>query len=409
MKQYEHLTGLELEEAAKRLLDEITPVRERVKLPLDKAYGAIAAQDIYAKAPVPAFPRSAMDGYAVRASDIRGACDGAPVRLKVTGEIFAGEYQALSYVPGSAVRVMTGAMIPEGYDTVIRQEDTDYGEIDVLIKKEAAPGTNYCRIGEELQKGQLAVPAGRRLGRIEVGLLAATGVPEISTVRPLRVAILSTGTELLRPGETLQTGKIYGSISYMLGASIQSAGLSVVSEKFCGDDEETLCAALREGVHVADIVITTGGVSVGKRDLLHEVLDQIGARKLFYQANIQPGTPTVGSVLDGTVILSLSGNPYAALANFDYYFWYAAAKWMGSRSFLVEETEAELADVYDKVNQKRRFLRARVEGNKVYLPSPVHASSVISNLTDCNCYIDLRAGERVAPGSMVPVRKIKGI
>lgn len=409
MKQYEHLTGLELEEAAERLLDEITPIGESVMLPLEKAYGAIAAQDIYAQAPVPAFPRSAMDGYAVRASDIRGACSGAPVRLKVIGEIFAGEYKALSYVPGSAVRVMTGAMIPDGYDAVIRQEDTDYGEIDVLIKKEVVPGTNYCRVGEELQKGRLVVPAGRRLGRIEVGLLAAIGVPEVSTVRPVKAAILSTGTELVRPGEALQMGKIYGSISYMLRAAIQSAGLCVVSEKFCGDDEETLCAALREGVQMADIVITTGGVSVGKRDLLHEVLDRTGARKLFYRANIQPGTPTVGSVLDGTVILSLSGNPYAALANFDYYFWYAAAKWMGSRSFLVEETEAELADAYEKVNQKRRFLRARMEGQKVYLPSPVHASSVISNLTDCNCYIDLGAGERVTPGSMVPVRMIKGI
>ena len=408
MKQYDHLTGLELEEAVRRLLLEITPIQENVILPLDKACGAIAAQDIYAPAPVPAFPRSAMDGYAVRAGDIRGASDAAPVRLAVIGEILAGEYKALSYVPGSAVRVMTGAMIPDGYDAVIRQEDTDYGETNVLIQREASPGTNYCKIGEELGKGQLVVPAGRRLGRIEVGVLAAIGVDKVLVVRPVKAAILSTGTELVRPGEALQPGKIYGSISYMLSASIQSAGLCVVSEKICGDDEETLCASLRDAAGMADIVITTGGVSVGKRDLLHGVLERIGARKLFYRANIQPGTPTVGSVLDGTIILSLSGNPYAALANFDYYFWYAAAKWMGSASFLVKEADAELADTYEKVNHKRRLLRARMEGGKVYLPSSVHASSVISNLMDCNCYIDLGAGECVAPGTKVHVRMMKG-
>lgn len=408
MKQYDHLTGVELEEAVGRLLLEITPIQENVILPLDKACGAIAAQDIYAQAPVPAFPRSAMDGYAVRAGDIRGASDAAPVRLTVIGEIFAGEYKALSYVPGSAVRVMTGAMIPDGYDAVIRQEDTDYGDTNVLILKEAAPGTNYCDIGEELCKGQLVVPAGRRLGRIEVGVLAAIGMAKVPVVRPVKAAILSTGTELVRPGETLQPGKIYGNISYMLSASIRSAGLCVVSEKICGDDEETLCTALRDAAGTADIVITTGGVSVGKRDLLHGALERIGARKLFYRANIQPGTPTVGSVLDGTIILSLSGNPYAALANFDYYFWYAASKWMGSASFLVEEADAEFADVYEKVNHKRRLLRARIEGGKVYLPSSVHASSVISNLMDCNCYIDLGAGECVAPGTKVHVRMMKG-
>ena len=408
MKRYDHLTGLELEEAVGRLLLEITPIQENVILPLDKACGAIAAQDIYAQAPVPAFPRSAMDGYAVRAGDIQGASDAAPVRLAVIGEIFAGEYKALSYAPGSAVRVMTGAMIPDGYDAVIRQEDTDYGETNVLIRKEVAPGTNYCKIGEELRKGQLVVPAGRRLGRIEVGVLAAIGMAEVPVVRPVKAAILSTGTELVRPGEALQPGKIYGSISYMLSASIRSAGLGVVSEKICGDDEETLCAALRDAAGMADIVITTGGVSVGKRDLLHGALERMGARKLFYRANIQPGTPTVGSVLDGTIILSLSGNPYAALANFDYYFWYAAAKWMGSASFLVEEADAELADAYEKVNHKRRLLRARMEDGKVYLPSSVHASSVISNLMDCNCYIDLGAGEYMAPGTKVHVRMMKG-
>lgn len=396
-----------IEEALKLITDEAVPVTHTVTVPLGSVYGHILAEDVVAGAPVPAFARSAMDGYAVRASDVVKASKDSPVRLKVICEILAGDSREAAYIPGSAIRVMTGGMIPDGYDAVIKQEDTDCGEDEVLIFAPIEAYMNYCPVGEEIEKGQTVLKAGRRIGRVETGLLASLGYAEVLVKRPARIALISTGSELVSPGEDLPAGRIYGSIRYMLASSIAQEKLELTYSADCADDRELICEHIRKAAEISDMIITTGGVSVGKRDLIPAVLDDIGAKKLFSGVDIQPGTPTRASVYKDKIILSLSGNPYAALANFDLYFPPVISKLMVSDSFLPEIKEAVLADPYDKVNRMRRFVRSYEEGGKVFLPVQGHKSSVFGNMDRCNCYIDIPAGRKLAVGDTVKIRMMR--
>ena len=494
---------MEIEEAVAALTAELQPISAFENVPLTEAAGRVLAEDIRAAYDVPHFPKSAMDGYAVCAEDVKDAAPDHPVSLRVLGEMLAGdapicpsegepgrdapvcpsegaagrdapacpsegtagsdapvcpsegaagsdapacpsegaagrdapvsasEGAAGRDVRGTAVRIMTGAAIPEGYDAVVRQEDTDYGEAEVRIFKGVAPYTNYCRIGEDIRKGSVVLTAGRRMGRVEAGVLASLGIPQVPVVRRLKVAIISTGSELcdvsdkpekttgfaeatanvsdsLRTGHVEEAvrkpeaGRIYNSLAYTLTASLAAAGFSA-EHCICADEAEEIAAVLERVLQTSDVVITTGGVSVGKKDLLPEVLDSIGAKRIFSGINVQPGTPTIGSVKDGKAILSLSGNPYAALVNYDLYFWPVAAKLTGCDAYLPVIEDAVLESEYPRVNRLRRLLRAHVAGGRVTIPAKSHASSVLSNLLNCNCYIDLPKETEVHPGDTVKV------
>lgn len=398
----------EIEECLALLLGHVQR-QDVIPLSIAQACGMVLAETVCADMSVPPYPKSAMDGYAVRAADLEGCSEKNPAELKVKGQLLAGDYEEILYEKDTAVRVMTGAFIPDGYDAVVRQEDTDYGEEKVTVRTGVKPWQNYCKVGEDIACGDVVAQKGTRLRPVHIGLLAEVGRAEVPVYRPVRTAILCTGTELTEAGHPLKKGKIYNSISYLLSAAIRNQGLQVASCEICADDEELLAGKLREALDAADIVITTGAVSVGKRDIVPAILQDIGARILFRRANIQPGTPTTGSVKDGKVILSLSGNPYAALVNFEIYFWPLAAKMMGHESFDTVRGTAILRSDYPKTNKMRRFIRAREENGNVYLPTAVHSSSVIRNLTECNCYIDLEPGRRVRMGDEVRIVRIKGM
>ncbi len=397
----------EIEECLTLLLQNVK-AQEIIQCPIDEAWGMVLAETVCAGMPVPPYPKSAMDGYAVRAEEVADASGDHPVTLKVAAELFAGDHKEIRYEPGTAVRVMTGAFVPEGYDAVVKQEDTDYGEESVQVYAPSRPGQNYCGVGEEISCGDVIAGSGTRLSPVHIGLFAETGKSCVPVYRPVRVAILCTGSELCETGEPLGKGKIYNSISHMLAAAVRREGLQVVFRELCPDEDSLLADRLSEALRAADIVITTGGVSVGKRDIVPKVLCDIGAKILFRRANIQPGTPTTGSTKDGRVILSLSGNPYAALVNFEIYFWPLAAKMMGHEGFAPVKERAVLWDDYPKTNRMRRFIRAKVSDKKVYLPTRVHSSSVISNLTECNCLIDLEPGRSVKAGEEVSILHIRG-
>lgn len=404
---------MEIEEAVKRIIAEINPIRESETVPLDQACGRVLAEKIAAPFAVPHFPKSAMDGYAVCAESVKDASEENPVHLRVIGEILAGDVwdEELSNdidKTASAVRVMTGALVPDGFDAVVKQEDTDYGESEVLIRHGVEPYMNYCKVGEDIAAGSTVLPAGRKLGRVEAGVLASLGISEVPVVRRPDVTVISTGSELKSlsgadaSGTAPGQGKIYNSIYHTLSASLTQAGFSAAG-RVVPDETVAIAETIKQALAVSDVVITTGGVSVGKRDLLPEVLETLGAERVFAGVNIQPGTPTIGSVLNGKAILSLSGNPYAALVNFDLYFWPLAAKLTGCDAYLPKREKAVLKSEYPKVNRLRRFVRARAEEGTVTLPAKSHASSVLSNLLDCNCYIDLNENMKVSPGDTVSI------
>ena len=402
---------MEIEECLDKILGKIEPSQtaESVRLE-DGICGRILAEDVVATRNVPAFPRSAMDGYAVHSEDVAEAAREAPVVLKVQGELCAGDVpqKDADYDAGTAVRIMTGAYVPEAYDAVVMQEQTDYGMEQVQIYAPVKSYQNYCKIGEDIAEGVVLARKGTRITPAHMALFASLGIAEVPVRIPAKVAIISTGSELQNAGEAPEAGKIYNSIFWMLSGAIEQQGLSVIECPICRDDEDQLKAELMKALEEADFIITTGGVSVGKKDIVPRVLNEMGAEILFHGADIQPGTPTLGAYLNRKVVLALSGNPYAALANFELYFWPAMAKMLGSDSFLPVCKTAILKSEYNKVNKHRRLIRAYYEAGEVRLPSGVHASSVISNLTECNCFIDLEAGRKAEVGDTVRVRLLRG-
>ena len=399
----------EIEECLSDFLSEIKPKSEVRKVHITECYGKIASEDIYAPMMVPHFPKSAMDGYAVFSGDL-SACDKEhPVKFKVVAEICAGDCKDVSYEKNTAVRIMTGAMVPEGYDAVIRQEDTDYGMDYVEIYSSAKPYMNYCRVGEDIQEGELVVPKNTRITSVHAGLLSSLGIEWINVYEDLKAAIISTGSEITEIGTPLSGGKIYNSIAYVLLGAITREGFCVTSHTSCVDEKEALKAHIEEKINEADVLITTGGVSVGVKDLIPYVMEELGAKQIFYRANIQPGTPTMGWIYKDKPVLCLSGNPYAAIANFEIYFWEIAAKMMHNDFYRPKICKAVLKSEYTKVNRLRRFIRANCVDGSVTIPSDNHASSVIRNMTECNCFIDLKAGDKVSVGDMVTVRFIRSI
>lgn len=396
-----------VEEALRNMLKEISLIRDIETVSLMGAMGRIAAEDCVVRSPVPAFPRSAMDGYAVRSADTAGASFDVPARLKVTGRLMAGDYTEIPAEAGAAARVMTGAFVPRGFDAVVKQEDTDLGEKEVSVFREIRPYENYCLPGENMKEGFVPVKAGDVIGPLAMGLLAASGQDKVKVIRRPRVSVISTGNELQSPGETPLLGKIYDSVGYMLAGAAAGCLTEVKGPYMCKDEPKEARRLIGEALDWgADMVITTGAISVGEKDFIPELLSDMGARTIFRKAEIQPGTPTMASALDNRVILSLSGNPYAALANFEIYFREAVAAMTGCQSLAPQRREAVLADRYDKVNRLRRLIRAREEDGKVYLPEHVHSSSVTGNLLGCNCMIDLEAGRSVRPGDRVRIIRL---
>ena len=400
---------IEVEEGILLFEQEITPKERKVMVSLEEAAGKILAENIEAPFAVPHFPKSAMDGYAVHPRDVAAATKENPVILKVVGEICAGDYKKYKYAPGTAVRVMTGGYVPEGYTAVVKQEDTDYGEKEVQIYGSVREYQNYCKVGEDIQQGMTVLGKGEYLKSVHIGLLASLGIDSVKVIEPVRVAILSTGSELLEAGDSLELGKIYNSISHMLSVSAKRAGLMVVSNRICKDETASLKEAIVGAAETADVIITTGGVSVGKKDLIPEVLEELEAKVLFHGANIQPGTPTMGSMLKGTPILSLSGNPYAAIANFELYFWNIVCRLMGCNAWMPRTEKVILASEYPKVNRLRRLIRAKAGDGQVRIPTNMHASSVISTLARCNCFIDIEAGRELRIGDLVTIRYFDSI
>lgn len=395
---------MEIEEAVALLSAHCGEIKNTIQVPVTEAVGMVTCEDVVSDIMVPPFPKSAMDGYAVRGEETIGADREHPMVLQVLGELCAGDYEEYRYRPGSAVRVMTGAYVPEGFDAVIRQEDTDYGEETVQIYKEASAFSNYCKVGEDICAGEVVIPKNTRLSPVHIGILASIGKAGVKVYERLRVSIVSTGTELTEAGSSLAPGKIYNSISYLLAAAVRQKGFVVCRTETCADEEKLLTEKLKEAVKESHIVITTGAVSVGKKDIIPKVLADMGAEKLFQGVDIQPGTPTMASVYQGKIILSLSGNPYAALANFECYFWPMAAKLQHNASFDSVQDTVVLDCEYAKVNKHRRLIRAKAEQGRVWIPSQTHASSVLHNLTECNCMIDLEAGRAVKRGDTVRIR-----
>lgn len=398
------MVGVELEEAISLILKSIDKIEKYEELNLIEAEGRVISDDIFAPINNPPFNRSPLDGYVLIDSDTKSASRKNPKKLKVIDRVFAGGYSKKVLSEGEAIRIMTGAKIPEGANCVIRQENTDYGIDEVEIYEELSAYDNYCFSGEDIKKGDLLIKNDEVLSYVHLGILSSMGYEKVKVKVKPKIALIITGDEVCRPGETLNIGKIYDSNLHLISARLSGFGLKPTNGEIVSDSEEKLGLKITEIINEVDLIITTGGVSVGERDILHEVLPMIGAKRVFWKVNLMPGTPAIYSLYKDKPILSLSGNPFAALATFELLARPILAKLSGNDNLKTKNTIGIMKDEFNKKSSKRRFIRARFENGVVSLLENKHSSGMLASMIGCNCLIDIKKGtEKLGVGDMVNV------
>lgn len=384
------------EEARGRILDAITPLAP-VETATEASLGRASAAAVTAPCPMPPFDNTAVDGFAVRAADVAGASR-TPVPLDVIGERPAGEARGGPVGPGQAVRIMTGAPMPDGADAVVMIEDTDAwgGAPDrsrVLVRRGVKPGENVRRAGESVEAGALVLEPGQLVRAAEIGLLVSVGIRSFPAHPLPRVAVLSTGDELLPPGEALGPGRIWDSNRPALLAALRSRGFPTLDLGLVPDDALALAAAARRGIREADFLLTSGGVSVGDRDITHRVLSTLGSVNAFKVA-MKPGKPQLFGLVEGTPVYGLPGNPVSSLVVFEEFVLPALRKRAGRRDVLEPTFKARLAAPIRKRPGRAEFVRVRLsveDGAWVARDTGPQGSGVLSSMTRANGYAILAA------------------
>lgn len=325
-------------------------------LPLERCVGLALATDVTAGVDLPPFDNSAMDGYAVRAVDVDVAeASDRPVGLPVAADIPAGRTDGPPLEPGTAHRIMTGAPMPPGADTVVKVEDTDGGVEHVELRAAPRVGTSVRRTGEDIHAGELALSAGTLLGPAQLGLAAAVGRSDLPVWLPPRVLVVSTGTELVEPPAPLRHGQIYESNSVLLAAAMRSLGCEVDVLRAVADDVATFRAALAERAADVDLVVTSGGVSAGAYEVVKDALT--GAGVTFTKVAMQPGGPQGCGIFDGTPIVTLPGNPVSVAVSFEVFLRPALLAAMGRTEVDRPRVRARLLEPLRAPHGKRQFRR----------------------------------------------------
>lgn len=393
-----------VDEHRRVVADLITP-RPALTVPLADALGLALAADVVAPLSLPGFDNSAMDGYAVLAGDIAAATDSAPVQLPVAEDIPAGRTDIPTLTPGTAHRIMTGAPLPFGADTVVPVESTDAGVHTVTIRESKPVGRHIRRAGEDVTEGTTVLHAGQVVTPAALGLAAALGLGELSVIPRQRVLVVSTGTELVTAGTPLQPGQIYESNGAMLAAAVRDAGGEVVASPMTGDDVEAFTATLRAHAGDADLIVTTGGVSVGAYEVVKDALGP-GERVEFVKVAMQPGMPQgCGTIDGGTPIVTLPGNPVSALVSFEVFLRPALRAAMGLTDTQRPRRTAMLTEDLTSPRGKRQFRRGVFDPvtDTVTGYGPP-ASHHLRWLASANCLLELDEDTaEVAAGSRVQV------
>ncbi|HMA45702.1 MAG TPA: gephyrin-like molybdotransferase Glp [Frankiaceae bacterium] len=355
----EHLAGI---------LRAVGPLPAR-PFPLDEAHGCVLAEDVYATAPLPGFDNSAMDGYAVRRVDVATASPERPVTLPVAADLGAGPGEPPPLAPGTAARIMTGAPVPPGADAVVPVEWTDGGAQmpagapaggTVRIGQAPRPGHHVRRAGEDLARGALVLPAGALLSAAQVGLLAAAGRDTVAVHPRPRVAVLSTGSELVAAGRPLLPGRVADSNGHALAAAARQAGALAHRVGPVPDDAPLLLRLVEEQLDRVDALVTSGGVSVGAYDVVKQVLAGLGT-VAFGRVAMQPGMPQGFGVLRGVPVFTLPGNPVSALVSFEVFVRPALRRMRGLPAAPPGEGQVEVGAALRSPAGKRSFLRVVVE------------------------------------------------
>ena len=393
-----------LNKNTKALKSEVVSIKDSLKRVL---YG-----DVKSKINNPPFNKSVFDGYAFKSEDSKGTSKENPIELKIVDEIFAGMWPEIEIKHGEAIRIMTGAPIPVGADCVLKQEETErHGDL-VKIFKEMKSYENISFMGEDIKIGETLIKKGKRLDYADLGIMASSGISEVIVYKKPRVSIISTGDEVCDINSTLKPGKIYDSNLYSLSARIEELGYHVLSMEHVGDNILKIGEAIEKAFEKSDIVFTTGGASVGEKDLMQKVSESIGFEKLFWKIKIKPGSAVVCSKKEEKILISLSGNPNAALTTFELLGKSVLKKLEGEEENInIKREKGVLMDSFNKKSLQRRFLRGNViydeKGAKVYITQIKSGNGILSSLLNANCLIEIEKGnEGLNRGEVVSIIKL---
>jgi molybdopterin molybdotransferase len=377
---------------------------ETQRVALRECLGRVLAEDVSAVDDIPPFDNTAMDGYAVIAEDTRGASRETPVRLRVIADQPAGRADAGPVTRGTAVRIMTGAPIPDGADCVVIVEDTECVGGEVVVYREAPAAANIRRAGEDVKSGQVVVKQGTVVRPAEMGMLASVGVVEPAVYRKPRVALITTGDELVDASQKPGRGQIRNSNQYSLLGEALQAGCVVPILQRTRDDKDEIERVLRSASVSVDLVVVCGGVSVGDYDYVKGVLEQLGEMK-FWKVAIKPGMPLAFGRIAGKPVFGLPGNPVSCMVCFEVFIRPALRKMAGEESNRREVVMGVLTDDVRHKPGRREFVRAvSVWEDDGYLarPIPKHGSGMLSSMVEANSYVvvgedtgDVRRGEQV--------------
>jgi molybdopterin molybdotransferase len=364
---------------------------EAIDLQLLDAHGCILAEEVVASWAIPSFDNASHDGYAVQAADLAEASAEHPVDLPVMGDIPAGRPATVALQPGTTMRIMTGAPVPEGADAVVPVEWTDAGIANVKIDRAPELGAHIRRVGSDVLAGQQVLAEGTRLGPSQLGLLAAVGRDRVVCRPKPRVVVLSTGSELVEPGTALAPGQISESNSFALTAAAKEAGALAYRVGIVLDDPRKLLDTLEDQLIRADLIVTTGGVSAGAYDVVKEVLSRLGT-VFFEKVAMQPGMPqgrgTIGP--EGTPIFTLPGNPVSAYVSFEVFVRPVIRRMLGVEPLMRPTVRAVCSEAFRSPAGKRQFARGWLsvdEGRYVVRPVGAQGSHLVNDLAHANCLI----------------------
>jgi molybdopterin molybdotransferase len=396
--------SLSFAEALRRVGAAITPVSGFEQLALREALDRVLHDDVVSPLDVPGHANSAMDGYALRAADLPAEGER---ELTVIGTVFAGHPFSGTVEAGQAVRIMTGAMLPAGADTVVKQEDTQTRGAQVVVGTGHKPGANVRLPGEDIRQGAVVLARGRRLIPADLGLLASLGIPEVKVFRRPRVAFFSTGDELRSLGQALGEGQIYDSNRYTLHGMLTRLGVEVIDMGVVPDDREAIREAFRTGAATADMLITSGGVSVGEADFVKETLQALGQVN-FWKVAMKPGKPLAFGHIGESVFFGLPGNPVSAMTTFYQVVQPSLLRLAGEQPrerLRITVTCAErLKKAPGRLDFQRGILDRDENGRLVVRAAGLQGSHVLSGMSRANCFIVLPAeAGSIEAGAVVEV------
>jgi molybdopterin molybdotransferase len=369
-----------VEEARKKIQQQVNVLCDSEQVSLEMSLGRTLAKDLVAPLDTPLFDQSAMDGYAISVSE--------SVCYEIIGEIAAGSGRSYELKPGQAVRIFTGAEVPPSANAVVMQEKTAEADGVVSLEQGFTPsvGDNIRRQGEQLQKGEVALDTGHCINPASIGFLASMGVSTVEVVQVPKVALLVSGSELVKPGEVLTKGKIYESNSYMISAALRESGIHSVAKDTVNDDLSRMKNLVKDFLENHDMVILTGGVSVGKYDLTTEVFNALEVETVFHKVSQKPGKPLYFGVYKGKPVFGLPGNPAAALSCFYEYVKPALMKMQGNIYWDSGVLKLPLAHSVSKRKGLAHFMRGKITEGKVEIFGE-QGSHILRSFAYSNCQV----------------------